>query len=418
MRDRERASGSRLASDRIEFGLSQGGAVDLAVFDDARRRVRVSLDGTLLEPGGTASPGTEAMTRGHRSPRGVLPPHRGSRRDAHRPHGGAEVRAAITAACALLVVAVGSRSEVHAREWRVRLDGTGDFTSNREAIGGGIQGDSILIGSGDYSAEDFLYFRESPWVSGEEGGEERPILPRAWINVSSGFELSNIRILSSPAGTAATIWARNVVIQGSEFSGGAYRGLTCASDSALISECAFMGNATHPSGESRGGGLRLATNGDAPSHHVVDGCTFIDNTTGRSGGAIYVCPSNEGGSVIEIRNCFSGERGSEAAAIDVGYWEGVPRITNKRSSATKSLDAAIHFDGLDAYITNNIFAFNECFGYWVWQLGSADATSSGATGPGDSDDLQWGGHCTWGEGRGPTRSSIPGSATGARATTR
>ncbi|MBK8233235.1 MAG: hypothetical protein IPK72_22315 [Candidatus Eisenbacteria bacterium] len=56
---------------RIEFGLSQGGAVDLAVFDVAGRRIRVLLDGTLLGPGRHGVTWDGRDDRGHRIASGV-----------------------------------------------------------------------------------------------------------------------------------------------------------------------------------------------------------------------------------------------------------------------------------------------------------------------------------------------------------
>ncbi|MBK8233238.1 MAG: hypothetical protein IPK72_22330 [Candidatus Eisenbacteria bacterium] len=108
--------------------------------------------------------------------------------------------------------------------------------------------------------------------------------------------------------------------------------------------------------------------------------------------------------MIEIRNCFFlGNEAPEAAAIDVGYcWDGVPRITNNTFIGNNSLDAPIHFDRLDAYITNNIFPFNQCLGRWVCQLGKCgcnlfwgnrtwglDETCNGAaTAPGAREGVQ------------------------------
>ncbi|MBK8233236.1 MAG: hypothetical protein IPK72_22320 [Candidatus Eisenbacteria bacterium] len=54
------------------------------------------------------------------------------------------MRGAVTAACALMALAV-SVVEVHAREWRVRLDGTGDFTNIRDAASyAASDGDTVL----------------------------------------------------------------------------------------------------------------------------------------------------------------------------------------------------------------------------------------------------------------------------------
>ena len=56
---------------RIEFGLSRAGAVDLAVYDIAGRRIRVLLDGALFEPGRHGVVWDGRNDSGHRVASGV-----------------------------------------------------------------------------------------------------------------------------------------------------------------------------------------------------------------------------------------------------------------------------------------------------------------------------------------------------------
>ncbi|MBK8233237.1 MAG: hypothetical protein IPK72_22325 [Candidatus Eisenbacteria bacterium] len=70
------------------------------------------------------------------------------------------------------------------------------------------------------------------------------------------------------------------------------------------SGCVFVANRTEISSVDPGGWAPIRRNGDVSSHHIIEGCTFVGNKASDSGGAIYACPSNAAGSVIEIRNCL------------------------------------------------------------------------------------------------------------------
>jgi hypothetical protein len=160
--------------------------------------------------------------------------------------------------------------------------------------------------------------------------------------------------------------------------------------------CTFVGNSTDS--DIGGGGAIQYYYGHGDAQLEIEDCTFVGNRAPDEGGAIWMDPGIHPASRVTIRNnLFVGNEAVQGGAIYVRSNKASTRIDNNTFIANKALGSAVFVVG-EVYINNNIFAYNDCFGYWSW--GPQGHSACGCNlfwenRSGEPGGTQWGGECDW-----------------------
>lgn len=173
----------------------------------------------------------------------------------------------------LIAVALCCFSNVFAKTWHVRKDGTGDTGSIKTGVDGAGPGDTVLVGSGSYY-EETIYIEKSVHVISEAGFEETVIIH-----------------MGSPSTEENVIWVEGAI--DCSIIGFTIRGGRC--DWASIgggllirwSNVLVMNNRILDNWCANGGGI--ATFGD-PAPSIINNLIFANGAF--VGGGIYVHDSS------------------------------------------------------------------------------------------------------------------------------
>jgi hypothetical protein len=241
----------------------------------------------------------------------------------------------------------------------VNSDGTGEYPTIQAALNAARIGDQILLGPGEYQ-ENLIFPSTNLQITSKAGPEYTTIRPA---------QPTHRTILCE--GKSWTEWTvEGVTLMGDgETRGG---GVFCTGGRLTVRDCAFLRNRAEDAGA-----IAITSSLPAGSQaHMIERCTFIENSASRNGGAIGVV--NEPSAIV-VSDCdFIGN----IAGLDGGaIWSLAPgrsEINNCRFARNQGLDhgGALYFAaplaGHHVLIERNTFLENYAAG-----IGTGDTGAGG-----------------------------------------
>lgn len=289
---------------------------------------------------------------------------------------------------ALLVVP----RDAAARTWYVLPDSTGDAPFIQAAVDSALDGDTILIAPGRHLADESGYIHvrgKSLSLMGELGwGQTR--VPAFAVREAASVVLQGLDFG----------WGFQVIDVGDVVIRECHAGPSTNTSSANmdhdkpmrveIVDCVFEEIHTSPFPGTEGGALTLIAGRSYSA--VVRGCVFRNNSTTNRGGGINVRQAGLGDQVEIVNNLFLRNSAPQAGAIHVRGVEAPVLIVRNTFVGNTSGDGAVYIDG-NANVTNNIFAWNNCFG--LWDNGEENICSCNLYWSNwqDGNQQQWSGFC-------------------------